>query len=242
MVGAMRAILIALLVGCFSLPLVGDEKKQKLKDYPLRTVPLKSQRFLKVYEEAATQEWETRKRNGGWKFYQQGQKTLRILQHIEGRRYLAEEETRLTSRLKTTTHHRTIAIDLIRDKRLPDGAGLQGPLWKGGIEWESTGKVHEYTSVAGAKKSVLLYSQVPVPKKYQRMELDEFVTRLKDGESFLVKMGTTLEPCKKCNGFGRIPDGKTGNREKRSADRKIDCPDCKGKGKIQSPRVYRIKW
>lgn len=71
------------------------------------------------------------------------------------------------------------------------------------------------------------------------LTLDSLYSRLLAGETFRLERPDKPAVCKGCNGFGKIPDKGSSYRTK---DGKLECPDCKGLGKIDSVRVILIKW
>ena len=141
----------------------------------------------------------------------------RILQHIEGSRYLA-----------SGTHYNadTFAID-IEGRQYPDNTVLN-------LLLEHTGQLYSYTSVLGAKRTVrvmqVAYEPDLLPIKYE-----EFVASIKDGHTFDALIEHPI-PCPTCKSTGFV--NKDDNK-KRIAVREF-CPTCKGKKTIIREILCRL--
>lgn len=73
----------------------------------------------------------------------------------------------------------------------------------------------------------------------QEMSTQLFVGQLKNGEVFTVSRSEQRR-CQECRGFGRVTTNKPPGF--RDPDGKMECPDCKAKGKIDWEITYKITW
>lgn len=95
--------------------------------------------------------------------------------------------------------------------------------------WVNPAGVYDFTTVAGSTRRVELFKEAVAKEDEEAPEKEEFVERLKAGETFTVR---TINPtgCAKC--FG---DGKLGASEKYEV-----CLDCGGSG--EAITTWTIKW
>ena len=73
----------------------------------------------------------------------------------------------------------------------------------------------------------------------QEMSTQLFVSQLKNGEVFTVSRPEQRR-CQECRGFGRVTTDKPPGF--RDPDGKMECPECKAKGKIDWDITYKIAW
>ena len=98
-----------------------------------------------------------------------------------------------------------------------------------------TENVYTYTTVLGANATLKIAEAVEEePTPPTPITSDEFIGRLRAGETFAVRKGDTEIKCKQCNGFGYPMTGLRGGRP--------DCSECRGDGKFIAPRFILILW
>lgn len=142
---------------------------------------------------------------------------IRIIQHFEGQRYLAQYGVTSSS---------MFVIDLAGGP-YADDTTLR-------VRIEDTGQVYSYTSVLGAKNTVRVMQSVPEPS-LRPISYEDFVKAVKDGSSFEVLRNMNL-PCPECQASGFV---KVNDRDGRLGVRKI-CPVCKSRKKIERCVLCRI--
>lgn len=94
-----------------------------------------------------------------------------------------------------------------------------------------TGEVYQYTSVLGAKKTVGIIKEA----EDSLMSREEFISRLKAGESFTLPLKVGERGCKKCYGRGKTGGGLSGPPAR-------VCTICDGGKKIPITKTFRIQW
>lgn len=97
-----------------------------------------------------------------------------------------------------------------------------------------TENVHTYTTVLGANVTLKIAEAAEEPTPPTPITSDEFIDRLRVGETFAVRKGDTEIKCKRCNGFGFPMTGVSGGRP--------DCGECGGDGKFIAPHFILILW
>jgi len=80
-----------------------------------------------------------------------------------------------------------------------------------------------------------LFAQVLLA--YPDLTQENFLTTVENGMTYDITKTGPVSTCKKCNGFGRIPDKKSKN-----ADKKSECLECKGVGKVEIRTHFKICW
>ncbi len=164
------------------------------KDYPVRAIPIESEKFRAIFATVAAEQRAAIERA-------REKMRVKIVQNIENQRYLA----RLGEQL--------IAVDFASDRKVADDTWLEAQI-------EDTGKIYEYLAVLGNKKSVHLYREMQEP---HMMSVTEFVERLKKGESFLVRIAGKQKSCGVCKGTGNIGETSSTNGKSRSESRCMNC-------------------
>lgn len=233
-----RALAIAL---SLLLPAIGTAADPIA--YPVGDIEATSEKFAAIHRAVLASEGEARRAAAVG-----SERTVELLQHLDGTRYLAELrevtaaagsvaqamdflEGRPLGRRVAVTEAQTVALDMPDGTPVqPDGTVLRLPV-------RATGAVHQYLSVTGAKQTVPLVATVSTAAP--AMSLTDFVERLKKGEAWTVAIGSTLEACQRCRGFGRVPEP---DASRRTGDGKVTCPHCNGKAKFEVPTLYRIRW
>lgn len=99
------------------------------------------------------------------------------------------------------------------------------------IQVVKTGQVHQYVSVLGAKKTV----EVIKKSVDEMMSKDEFLRRLKNGETFTLPLKTGERGCPNCYGRGRTGGWLNGPPA-------ITCEKCGGRKKIPIIKKFRVRW
>lgn len=187
--------------------------------YRVGNIPVESAKFQRIYESCARSELFSKAQGA-----KREKSTIKIFQHIEGRSYL----------FTYTPHYREILgkITLDQGRQLIDGESVT-------VILEETADTFQYTTALGTKKTVRVYKEgkdAPVP---ERMSKEQFITKLKSGRVFTIKMGYTDQKCSNCHGFGRVHDRSSSLR---SGDGKVVCPSCKGQPLPRVPKLYAISW
>lgn len=192
-----------------SLIQLGWCSAQGLRDYPVRGIPIESDKFRAIFASVSAAEMAS-------KLKQIGPYTnVQLVQNIGGQKYLAQ------------LGEERIAVDLLEGhKKYADDTRIE-------VRIEDTGKIYEYIAILGNKKSVRLYREEKVPAV---MTIEDFVARLKKGESFLIEIAGPKVLCRVCGGTGKVTD----NSSKES--RKIRCDTCDGAGGSHSSAQYRVLW
>jgi len=112
------------------------------------------------------------------------------------------------------------------------GVHLSRPIADGDVlklSLKATGETFSYTTVLGAESTVHVLEATHEPDP---MNAEEFVAKLKAGETFPMTTGERNTPCVACRGTGQ-GDMKSGN---------VRCPTCWGSGRVDGPVYYRIYW
>jgi hypothetical protein len=164
------------------------------KDYPVRAIPIESEKFKTIFATVAAEQMAAVARV-------RQKMRVKIVQNIEHQRYLA----RLGEQL--------IAVDLVTDRKFVDDTWIEAQI-------EDTGEIYEYLAVLGNKKSIHLYREMQEP---HMMTVTEFVERLKKGESFLVRIAGKQKSCGVCAGTGKIGEASSTNVKSRSESRCMNC-------------------
>ena len=105
---------------------------------------------------------------------------VEILQHVEGKGYLASDG-KTTVLIETT------------ETRYADGDKVNASI-------EAAGETYAYTTVMGAKKTVHVVRPLSMP---DLPDLVMFVQQLKSGKTFTIIQGEREERCENCGGFGK---------------------------------------
>lgn len=194
-----------------SLIQLGWCSAQGVRDYPVRGIPIESDKFRAIFASVSAAEMAS-------KLPQIGPPTrLQLVQNIAGQKYLAQLGGQL------------IAIELLEShNKYADDTRIE-------VRIEDTGKIYEYIAILGNKKSVRLYREQE-QKAPPIMTIQDFVARLKKGESFIIQIDGRKIPCRVCGGTGKVTD----NSSKES--RKILCDTCDGSGGSHSSAQYRVLW
>ena len=192
-------IFFALLVFLFGLVSVADARP-----YPVKDIPLDSEKFERIYQEVSNLVYEEDiNKTHPWR--------VEILQTIQSRVY------------RVRAGERTYLLEIPTEKKYADGEFVD-------VDARPTGEVYSYTSVTGAKITI------PVAEIPERMTKEEFLTRLKTGDSFEITVYT--EPvCNVCKGRGKVF-----NASKRALAKaeKSKCKSCDGTGK--TPVHLEVVW
>lgn len=195
----MKKIFFALLVFLFGLVSVADARP-----YPVKDIPLDSEKFERIYQEVSNLVYEEDiNKTNPW--------SVEILQTIQSRVY------------RVRAGERTYLLEIPTEKKYADGEFVA-------VDARPTGEVYSYTSVTGAKITI------PVAEIPERMTKEEFLTRLKTGDSFEITVYT--EPvCNVCKGRGKVF-----NASKRALAKaeKSKCKSCDGTGK--TPVHLEVVW
>lgn len=178
------------------------------RDYPVRDIPIESDKFRAIFATVSAAEMALN-------FQKLGQSIkLKLVQNIAKQKYLAELGDQL------------IAVDLQDGRKFADDTWI-------GVNIQDTGEIYEYIAVLGNKKSVRLYREVKAPPL---LTIEEFVTRLKKGESFIIEITAPKIPCRICEGTGVVTDNSS------NGGRKFRCTTCNGTSGSQSSAHYRVLW
>jgi hypothetical protein len=192
-----------------SLIQLGWCSAQGLRDYPVRDIPVESDKFRAIFASVSASEMASKLRQLA------PHTRLQLVQNIAEQKYLAQLGGQI------------IAIELLEGhKKYADDTRIE-------VRIEDTGKIYEYIAVLGDKKSVHLYREQNAPPI---MTIQDFVARLKKGESFIIQIDGRKIPCRVCGGTGKVTD----NSSKES--RKILCDTCDGSGGSHSSAQYRVLW
>ena len=168
-----------LLAAVMLLVQIGWCEPAKLQDYPVKDIPLESEKFGSIFLSVSASEMAANLSKLG--VYSR----IKLVQNVAGQRYIGEFKEEL------------IAIDLLEShKKYADDTELD-------ICIEDTGEIYEYIAVFGNKKSVRLYREKGLPPK---MTLEDFVVRLKKVESFIIQVPGQMMNCKVCRGTGEVYD------------------------------------
>lgn len=103
--------------------------------------------------------------------------------------------------------------------------------WIHGITCQTTDETFEYTTVLGAQRTVRIVRPIDEPAAHVAMTKDDFVKRLKRGETFYLPDYEKVS-CGKCVGDGKL-SALAGNGYP-------ECPDCAGKG--HAIKGLLVKW
>jgi hypothetical protein len=201
-----------ILVFLSSIQLISAQQPPAVvKAYSMRDISRDDPRFRKAYEAAIESQ----------RVPAPAQKldSIKIVQTIEVGKFLA-------------THGKDIFMVLIPGEKLADNTEIEMAL-------NSTGKLYEYISVSGAKRTINIFERVRPPAPPSVMTEDQFLSRMQKGEEFLVTLRADLAKCKKCNGHGRT--AVFGSRPTSDSQWKV-CESCNGKGEFQVPIRYRLLW
>lgn len=77
-------------------------------------------------------------------------------------------------------------------------------------------------------------SKIPPPAT-----VSDFSDRLQMGETYPIEKGKVIETCRKCQGAGRMHEKTPAMR---TGDGKVECPDCKGIGKLELTLQLLVRW
>ena len=167
--------------------------------YPIRNIPQESEKFFNIYKTVA--DYLLQKENAKHQTV-----TVKILQTIEPGFYrIKVGETNYVAKIPGKPK----ADDTTVEMRLVD-----------------TDEVYQYTTVLGAKATIKVVAVPPAPERITPAEL---IAALKSGKEFLIPIGTQVERCSACAGFGgNALSGK--------------CRKCSGRGQWKVPQFYSIKW
>lgn len=160
------------------------------------------------------------------------EKTVEIMQHIEGTSYLARARTpqrtagsvarALGNPIVPPGEWETIRIDLPEEsKPLADGEKFLKMI-------EEIGKTFQYTNTLGAKATVKVCRLAGTRDEYAPLSMEGFVSRLKAGETWAVTVTQVTKACNFCRG-AKIVNGAT-------------CRQCKGVGGEAIQRAITIRW
>ena len=160
------------------------------------------------------------------------EKTVEIIQHVEGTSYLARMRTpqRLAGSVARALGNpivppgewETIRIDLPKNtKQLPDGEKFLKPI-------EETEDTYQYTNTLGAKATVKICRLAGTGPEYAPLTLDDFHAGLKAGRTWTVTITQVTKPCSFCLGAKSV-NGAT-------------CRQCEGVGGDAIQRTITIRW
>lgn len=204
------------------------------EDYPMSAVPLEDPRWKNTldrlnasFAEKASAAAESGK-----------EKTVEILQHIEGSSYLAQMRTpqaaagsvasamsRITgsgSSIVPAGDWETIRLDLPKESpRLADGEKFLKPI-------EATAGTFEYTNTLGAKATVKVCRIAGTGEEYAPLTMEQFIARLRAGETFPLTVTQVTTVCDFCRGAKVINGG--------------ECRKCEGKGGATIERNLTVRW
>lgn len=160
------------------------------------------------------------------------EKTVEILQSIEGASYLARTRTpqrtagsvarALGNPIVPPGEWETIRLDLPEgSKPLADGEKFLKVI-------EETGETFQYMNTLGAKATVKVCRLAGTGSEYAPLSMEDFVTRLKAGETWTVNVTQVTNACGFCRG-AKVVNGAT-------------CRQCKGIGGDAIQRTITIRW
>lgn len=204
------------------------------EDYPMSAIPLEDPRWKNTLDRvnASLAEKASAAAESG------EQKTVEIIQHIEGSSYLALMRTpqkaagsaasalgQITgggSSVVPAGDWETIRLDLPKESaRLADGAKFLKPI-------EETPKTFEYTTTLGAKATVRVCRIAGTGEEFAPLTMDQFVARLRAGETWSLTVTQVTTPCGFCRG-AKVVNGAA-------------CPKCEGKGGDTIDRNLMVRW
>lgn len=215
------------LLSILSFPLVAE-------DYSMRGIPAEDPRWQNILDHVNRSIAEKAKAAA----VEAEEKTVEILQSIEGASYLARMRTpakdlgSVAQLLNQTSGSRetqtppgeweTIRLNFPEGtKPLPDGEKFLKRI-------EETGEMFQYTNTLGAKATVKICRIAGTGEEFRPIPMDEFAARLQKGETWTVTISQVTKPCNFCRG-AKVVDGAT-------------CRQCKGIGGDAITRTISIKW
>ena len=206
----MKCLLASFLFLEFSLLFAfGVEVSKEITYPPLRDLPADSPKLQKILSEIVQNQSASRDNT----------KRLKISQHIDGSNYLADL-------MRHPRRGIVVKLELLkRDAIIPDDTWVT-------IHAEETGKVYQYTTVLGAKKTVPIWKESTIPA----ITNESILELLKMGNSYTIeKLSDKKGQCKSCTGSGKVYDS-------RSASRKKACKECGGSGKVKIKLRIKVRW
>jgi hypothetical protein len=221
------AFAILVLAASLALPAFAE-------DYPMSAIPLEDPRWKNTLDrlnasiaEKANQAAEAAE-----------EKTVEILQHIDGASYLAQMRTpqkaagsaasaisRITgsgSSIVPAGDWETIRLDLPKESaRVADGEKFLKPI-------EEAPETFEYTTALGAKATVRVCRIAGTGSQHAPLTMEQFVALLRAGETFPLTVTQVTTVCDFCRGAKVINGG--------------ECRKCEGKGGATIERNLTVRW
>lgn len=204
------------------------------EDYPMAAIPLEDPRWKNTLDRLNASFAE----KASVAVASGEEKTVEIIQHIEGSSYLAQMRTpqkvagsaasamsRLTgsgSSIVPAGDWEIIRLDLPKNSnRLADGEKFLKPI-------EATAGTFEYTNTLGAKATVKVCRIAGTGDEYAPLSMEQFVTRLRAGETWSLTVTQVTTQCGFCRGAKVINGG--------------ECRKCEGKGGDTIDRSLTVSW
>ncbi len=198
------------------------------EDYQMSTVPVDDPRWgriLALVNEQTANRAAAAAESGD-------EKTIEIVQFIEGTSYLAMMRTPQqlagsVARAMGTTfvpagEWSTVRLDLPPgSSRLADGEKMLKSV-------EDTGQLFEYTTALGANATVKVFRLAGTSADLQQLTKDQFLERLKAGKTWTVTVPQVTSRCSFCRGAKFVSGA--------------PCPQCKGVGGEFVERIVNITW
>ncbi len=200
----------------------------RAEEYPMGDIPSNDQRWKKVLGQINASRLE----KAGKAEKTAAKLTVEILQHIDGSSYLARIRTPVglaesaasgISRGGTAVGGwETVRLDLPKSSLVyADGETFLWPI-------ETTGAMFQYTTALGAKATIKVCRIVGTGAEYDRLTMEEFVSKLKAGETWEIAIDQVTTQCKFCRGAKELNGGV--------------CRQCDGKGGETIRRHFRVRW
>jgi len=180
--------------------------------YPLKDVPIESEKFQKIFALAAEQEAKKKTL---------GRRSFRVSQSLAPGQHLGYWGSSTKQVLLLIPNGPLIADDSVIS--VPSAS--------------PTGELKQFTTVLGAVSTVEIH-KADTEQQERPFDAIEFREKLMTGVTYQVKIQLPPKTCTHCNGFGKITD----TSRNRSKDGKAPCPDCKGSGKQIITQPYEICW
>jgi hypothetical protein len=202
--GTLLAFAVVALSSSLASPAVAE-------DYPMWEIPLEDPRWEKillVVNSAILDAADRAKKEAP-------ERWVKILQHINESSYLAQIKP-------TGGEWETVRLELPENMRiLADGETFNSPL-------ELTGQMFQYTTALGAKATVKVCQIPGTGTAFRKMNMEQFVSRLKAGETWEIVMDQVTTPCRFCRGAAIVNGG--------------SCRQCDGKGGQTIQRNLKVCW
>jgi hypothetical protein len=188
------------------LPLAGVAE-----DYPMWEISLEDPRWEKILLAVNSSVLDAAARAKK----EAAERSVKILQHIEESSYLAQIKS-------TGGEWETIRLELPANIRMQaDGETFTSPL-------ELTGQMFQYTTALGVRATVKVCRIPGMGTAFSQMNKEQFVSRLKAGETWEIVINQVTTPCGFCRGAPVVNGGV--------------CPQCDGRGGQTNQRNLRVRW